>query len=77
MRPVAVAPTVDRSVLGTMVDFAKLVPYWSGGLRTDEGLIALEQWLARTPCHAALPADRVVFPNVKAPELLRAKWLAR
>ncbi len=36
MHPVVVAPTVNRSVLGIMVDFAKAVAYYSGDLRTDE-----------------------------------------
>lgn len=76
MQPVVVAPTVHRSVLGIMVDFAKAVPYYSGDLRTDEGLGGLEDWLAQTPCHAALADDRVVFPNRRAPDLLRATWLA-
>ena len=29
MRPVVIGPTVDRSGLGIMVDFAKAVPYYS------------------------------------------------
>src|SRR5262245_57187017 len=76
MHPVKVAPTVDRSVLGIMVDFAKAIPHYSGDLRTDRGLFILEDWLAQTPCHAALTDDQVVFPNSKAPDLLRARWLA-
>jgi len=76
MHPVIIAPTVDRSVLGIMVDFAKAVSYYSGDLRTDQGLAGLEDWLARTPCHAAWTDDRVVFPNQRAPTLLRATWLA-
>jgi hypothetical protein len=76
MYPVVVAPTVDRSVLGIMVDFAKAVPYYSGDLRTGEGLRSLEDWLAQTPCHAARATERVVFPDRKAPEVLRAVWLA-
>ena len=75
MNPVIIAPTVDRSVVGIMVDFAKAVPYYSGDLRTDQGLAGLEDWLAQTPCHASWTDDRVVFPNRKAPALLRAKWL--
>ena len=76
MHPVLVAPTVDRSVLGTMVDFAKSVSYYSGDLRTDRGLVGLEDWLAETPCRAGLTYDRVVFPDGKAPDLLRTTWLA-
>lgn len=76
MHPVIVAPTVDRSVLGTMVDLAKGVRYYSGDLRTDRGLAGLEDWLAETPCRSGLPYDRVVFPADKAPDLLRTTWLA-
>jgi Domain of unknown function (DUF6933) len=77
MVPVAVAPTVDRSVLGIMVDFAKAVPYYlEPGQWTTETLAAVEARLSETPCHAALSSDRVIFPDRKAPELLRAKWLA-
>jgi hypothetical protein len=75
--PVIVAPTVDRSVLGIMVDFAKAVPYYVGDVRTEQGLARLEDWLAETPCHAALTRDRVVVPNRKAPELLRAAWMRK
>jgi len=77
MQPVLVAPTVDRSVLGIAVDFAKAIPYYSvSTYRGAPGLAGLEDWLAETPCHASLSQERVVFPNRKAPELLLAKWLA-
>lgn|SRR5678816_2090701 len=73
MNVVAVAPTVDRSVVGIMVDFAKSIPDYL----ESEGwsLNLVEELLAETPCHAGLSGDRVVFPDRKAPELLRAKWL--
>ncbi|HEU4387368.1 MAG TPA: hypothetical protein VFV34_06195 [Blastocatellia bacterium] len=77
MRPVVTAATVDRSVLGILVDFAKAVPYY---FETDtpagKTLAGLEAWLEQTPCHAGSGGDRVVFPNRKAPDLLRAKWMA-
>lgn len=74
MQPVVVAPTVSRSVLGTMVDFAKAIPYYSiSTYRGAPGLAGLEDWLAETPCHAAWSADRVVFPDRKAVELLMAR----
>ena len=77
MHPVTVAQTIDRSVLGIMVDFAKALPYYlEPGQWTDETLPFVEGRLAETPCHAALSDDRVIFPNRKAPEALRAKWLA-
>ena len=77
MASVAVGPTVDRSVLGIMVDFAKAVPYHlEPGQWGETTLRIVEEHLAATPCHAALSWDRVIFPEKKAPEVLRAKWLA-
>ena len=77
MASVAVGPTVDRSVLGIMVDFAKAVPYHlEPGQWGKTTLRIVEERLAATPCHAALSWDRVIFPEKKAPEVLRAKWLA-
>lgn len=77
MRPVVLGPTVDRSVLGIMVDFAKAVPYHLEPGRWNEDTLALvEERLAETPCHAGRSADRVIFPERKAPDLLHAKWLA-
>ena len=77
MASVAVGPTVDRSVLGIMVDFAKAVPYHLElGQWGETTLRIVEERLASTPCHAALSWDRVIFPEKKAPEVLRAKWLA-
>ena len=76
MASVAVGPTVDRSVLGIMVDFAKAVPYHlEPGQWGETTLRIVEERLAATPCHAALSWDRVIFPEKKAPEVLRAKWL--
>lgn len=76
MAPIAIGPTMDRSVLGTMVDFAKAVPYYlEPGNWTAETLMVVEDRLAETPCRASLPYERVIFPDQKAPELLRARWL--
>ena len=77
MTPVAIGPTVDRSVLGIMVDFAKSVPYHlEPGHWNESTLRLVEERLAETPCHAGRPLDGVVFPERKAPEILNAKWLA-
>jgi hypothetical protein len=77
MRPVAVGPTLDRSVLGIMVDFARAVPYHlEPGRWDDETLRDVEDLLAETPCHAARPFARVICPIRKAPDLLHTKWLA-
>jgi hypothetical protein len=61
-------------VLGIMVDFAKGVPYYLKAGWDDAALGLVEDQLAKTPCYAGKPADRVVFPDQKAPELLTAKW---
>jgi hypothetical protein len=75
MSPVVVSPTLDRSVLGIMVDFAKSVPYHLENVQIGERTLQLvEDRLAETPCHASRSFEQVVFPDRKAPELLRAKW---
>jgi Domain of unknown function (DUF6933) len=75
--PVVVGPTVDRSVLGIMIDFAKAVPYHlEPGQWGEATLRAVEDRLAETPCHATRSFERVIFPEKKAPEVLRSRWLA-
>jgi hypothetical protein len=77
MVPVAIGPTVDRSVLGIMVDFARSVPYHLEPGHWNEGdLRSVEGRLAETPCHAGRSFQRVIFPERTAPEVLNAKWLA-
>jgi hypothetical protein len=77
MRPLAICPTADRSVLGIMTDFAKSVSYYLEPGQWGEGsLPRVEERLAETPCYAGRSFDRVIFPERRAPELLRAKWLA-
>lgn len=77
MAPVAIGPTIDRSVLGIIVDFAKSIPYHLEPGRWDEGTLQfVEERLAETPCHAGHRSDQVIFPERKAAELLRTKWLA-
>ena len=76
MQPVVTCPTVDRSVLGIMVDFAKAVPYHlEPGTWNDDRLPLVEDLLAETPCHAGRPFERVIFPDRKVPELPRSKWI--
>jgi hypothetical protein len=77
MASVVIGPTIDRSVLGIMVDFAKAVPhYLEPGQWSEATLRSVEERLAETPCHAGRSFDRVVFPATKVPEVLRVKWLA-
>lgn len=75
MAPVVVDRTVDRSVVGIMVDFAKAVPFYlEGGSWDDSTLPFAEARLAETPCHSGRRFDEVVFPNRDAPRLLAARW---
>ena len=74
MTPVHTGATVDRSVLGIMVDFAKSVPYYLEAGWDDSALAVVEDRLAETPCHSGKPSELVVFPDQKAPELLAARW---
>jgi hypothetical protein len=77
MAPVVIAPTADRSVIGIMVDFAKAVPFYlEAGRWNVESLAAVEDLLAETPCRVTRPGDSTIFPEQRAPALLRAKWLA-
>jgi hypothetical protein len=77
MTPVNIAATEDRSVMGTMVDFAKSIPYYLeiGGW-DDTTLPFVEARLAETPCHAARRFEEVIFPQEDAPKLLEARWHA-
>jgi hypothetical protein len=75
MVPVIVAPTVDRSVVGIMVDFAKALPYYlESGAWNESTLPLVEARLAKTPCHAGRRFEQVVFPERDAPRLLMARW---
>lgn len=77
MTAVSIGPTVDRSVLGIMVDFGKAIPFHLElGRWSEDTLPMVEDRLAETPCFASQPSDRVVFPDKKGPELLMTKWLA-
>jgi hypothetical protein len=78
MHPVVIGPTVDRSVLGIMVDFARALAYHlEPGQWNEDTLELVEGRLAETPCHATRSADRVIFPERKAPDLLHSKWCNR
>ena len=75
MHEVHVGRTINRSVVGVMVDFARALPFhlpvngWdSTTLRHAESL------LAETPCRVTRGTGKVIFPERQAPELLAEKW---
>lgn len=74
---VTVGKTIDRSVTGQMVDFAKAIPYYlPEGHWNEDDLKLVEDKLAETPCLASGPYKGVIFPREKAMQLLEAKWRA-
>lgn len=74
MSPVAVAKTTDRSVLGILVDFGKLLPHILPDVWNEDDFAAMECRLAETPCYAGRSFDETILPREKAPELLLARW---
>lgn len=75
MSPVHVGQTADRSVLGIMVEFAKMLPHHMTARRWEDAeLQSAEDWLADTPCRASAPAGSTVFPVERTRELLSATW---
>jgi hypothetical protein len=65
MAPARIAATIDRSVLGVMVDFAKGIPFYvESGHWREKPLEIVEQRLAETPCRSGQKADRVIFPEI-------------
>jgi hypothetical protein len=77
MAPVAVGKTADRSVVGIMVDYAKMIPsYLPVGGWDATTLPFVESKLEGNPCHAGGPTAGVVFPDQATPRLLWDRWHA-
>jgi hypothetical protein len=77
MNPVVIAGTQDRSILGTMVEFARMIPgYLPIGGWDQTTLPFVESRLAETPCRASGCVEDVIFPERAAPDLLAARWHA-
>lgn len=75
MSPVHVAPTRDRSVVGTLVSFGQELPFYLSRDGWDEShLPEAERKLSDTPCRVTGKRSEVVFPLDSAPALLQNKW---
>ena len=72
--PVQVAPTADRSVVGIMVDYARMIPYHLRPGFSDVSLAQAEERLWGNPCYAGKSSDAVIFPDRKTQELLAHRW---
>src|SRR5512138_2618475 len=72
---VAVARTANRSVVGQMVDFAKMLPFYlpKDGW-TERDLKVAEDRLAETPCRSGGRFEDVIFPREATIRLLESKW---
>ncbi|MBB6092389.1 hypothetical protein HNQ60_001235 [Povalibacter uvarum] len=75
---VRIGKTVDRSVTGQMVDFAKAIPYYLPEREWGEAdLEFVENRLAETPCRAGGSFKDVIFPRETAIRLLESHWSRR
>lgn len=71
---VQIAPTADRSVVGIMVDYAKMLPFYLPADFSDAELRTSEERLWDTPCHAGKGREAVVFPDRATHNLLQQRW---
>ena len=74
MSPVAVSTTRDRSVLGILVDFGKLMSHLLPDVWNEGDFIDIEAHFAETPCFVTRSFRETVFPRDKALGLLEARW---
>lgn len=75
--PVYVGKTLDRSVTGQLVDFAKAVPHYLPVNGWDESTLhSVEERLAETPCRASRTDTEVIWPARAANQLLQTAWPA-
>jgi hypothetical protein len=74
MELVRVSKTRDRSVLGVLVDFGKLLPYYLPEGWNEGDFIEAEGKLQTTPCYCSRPAREVVVPDRDTPTALRDRW---
>lgn len=73
--PVRVGKTLDRSVTGQLVDFAKALPYYLPMDGWDESTLqSVEEKLAATPCRSSRPTAEVIWPARTAIQLLKTAW---
>jgi len=74
---VGVGRTLDRSVTGQLVDFAKSIPYYLPVEGWDATTLrAAEERLAETPCRSSRRFSEVIFPRDTAIRLLQSTWPA-
>lgn len=76
MDTVRVGRTIDRSVTGQMVDFAKAVPHYLPVSEWDASTLRMvEDRLGETPCRSSRRFSEVILPHRAAVRLLTEKWV--
>ena len=75
MNVVRVARTKDKSVIGTLVDFARALPYYLPSDGWDaRHLRAAEDKLLETPCRCGRSFRETVWPRERTARLLTDQW---
>lgn len=74
MNPVHVSKTADRSVLGVLVDFGKLLHHILPDPWNEGDFIDMEARLAETPCFASRSYSETIFPDRDTPLILQERW---
>ena len=73
MQDVRVGRTLDRSVLGTMVDFAKVLPYYlTHNTRDTMDFRLAERRFSETPCRCG--SRNAIWPHSETLRLLTVRW---
>ena len=74
MEEVRIGATNNRSIVGSMVEFAKTAPYYLPDASTwDEDVLPFaEAKLEHTPCRCS--GRDTIWPDREAPALLAARW---
>lgn len=77
MQSVRVGRTVNRSVVGTLVDFGRALPYYlPQAIWDDSDLRIAEDRFAKTPCRCSSQKARTIWPDREAVALLRRSQMA-
>jgi hypothetical protein len=76
LAPVLIGRTCDRSVVGTLVEFARMAPAHLAGV-TDVELVDTEAWLSRVPARPADHHAQYHFPDRAALAMLEQRWADR
>ena len=74
MDPVYVSRTRNRSVVGILVDFGRLLPHYLPQGWNEGDFIEAEAKLETTPCFCSRPSHEVVVPDQDTRAALQARW---